>query len=708
MIDPEFASAAEWAQLYRTKAIQVVPACSHVEVKPGTAWKRPLFSSWTEFQEALVPDDKFNEWYGPHGRYVARLQMGTICGRASGGMFVIDLDTYKNPAAAAWWQGLLALHNNNMPLETPEQRTGGGGLQKLFRAPAGWTPPTCKTSVGVDIRGQGGFAMLAPSMHESGRAYEWLDGLSPDEVEIAVAPDWLVAAIDALVVQHGGTTQGRQNPSNGTEKINMPPPAGSFDGFGHQVDGREEYMRDMVWRCVVKWHRACPIRPSEAESQAKAAEEYEIYARRVGPQQPPPPGVTRDQQMEREGRGPTEWWSKWKRAIKQWDGRVRDDAAKPDPHPDNDAGQRGPDYTDEFKAEPKVDPATGQPLPLILTAKEFLAHFIPPDYLVDGMLRKSYLISLTARTGHGKTAVAMALGACVARGTAFHGKQVAQGGVLFFAGENPDDIRARYLAMAQHEGFDPEGIPFHFVDGVININTSLAQIRLEAAKVPALSLIIVDTQAAYFPGDEGNSNEQQGWFARLLRELISLPGKPTVLVNCHPVKNAAQDNLIPMGGSAFLNEVDANLTLWAEDKTCELGPHPDKWRGVTFESMSFELRVVTSDRLKDTKGRHIPSVIAVPITEAGAERRAAVGDEDEKTVLRYMHANKNASFTVIARAVGFVLPDGEPAKAKVQRIIKRLSDSKFVYKYHKSKYRLTKKGCKLIGVKWKDADEDEE
>ena len=127
-----------------------------------------------------------------------------------------------------------------------------------------------------------------------------------------------------------------------------------------------------------------------------------------------------------------------------------------------------------------------------------------------------------------------------------------------------------------------------------------------------LSLVIVDTQAAYFLGDEGNSNEQQGWFARLLRELIKLPGKPLVLVNCHPVKNASQDNLIPMGGSAFLNEVDANLTLWADDKTCSLAPHQDKWRGVAFEGVAFELRTVTCDALKDTKGPWLCRLLPSP------------------------------------------------------------------------------------------------
>ena len=53
----------------------------------------------------------------------------------------------------------MILHDNAMDLETVEQRTGGGGSQKLYRAPPEWTAPTNKTLIGVDIRGQGGSAM---------------------------------------------------------------------------------------------------------------------------------------------------------------------------------------------------------------------------------------------------------------------------------------------------------------------------------------------------------------------------------------------------------------------------------------------------------------------------------------------------------------------------------------------------------------------
>jgi hypothetical protein len=697
MIDPEFASAAEWARLYRAKAIQVVPACSHVEVKPGTAWKRPLFSSWTEFQEALVPDDKFNEWYGPHGQYVARLQMGTICGRASGGTFVVDLDTHKHPTAAAWWQGLLAVHNNGMPLETPEQRTGGGGLQKLFRAPPGWTPPTCKTSIGVDIRGQGGFAMLAPSMHESGRAYEWLEGLSPDEVEIMVAPDWLVAAIDALVAQYGG---------GGSTKSSEPKTASSFssgtyDGFGHQVDGREEYMRDLIWAAVVDWRRECPIKPGEAESHAKMVEKYGVYEQGVSPRVYEA-ALTKTQMLDREGRGPGLFHVKWRAAMKLWDSKVFEEAKQPGKS-DN---YRAHDYTDEFKAEPRVDPATGHPLPLIQTGTDFVGAYRPPDYLIDNLIQKGYLYSLTGPTGHGKTPTAMLMGIRVALGRPFHGRPTTQGSVLFLAGENSDDIRARYVALSDHEKFDIATTPFYFIDGVIDIRAEMPRIEAEAATIPNLSMVIIDTDQAYFLGDEGNSNEQRKWFAKTLRQLLKLPGNPTALVNCHPVKNATQDNLVPLGGSSFLNEVDGNIQCWAEDRTTTIKPHATKWRGTAFESMAFDLKTVTSDRLKDTKGRHISSVMAVEISDEGAARRGAVLEEDDKSVLRMYYRDKNASLASIAKALGWLWPNGAPARNKVQRTVDRLKKSKMLYNYHGEKCRITKKGAKHIGEKWGGEDDE--
>lgn len=67
----------------------------------------------------------------------------------------------------------------------------------------------------------------------------------------------------------------------------------------------------------------------------------------------------------------------------------------------------------------------------------------------------------------------------------------------------------------------------------------------------------------FFPGDDENNNVQAGAYARTLRKFTECEGNPTVLALCHPVKNAASGSLLPRGGSAFLNELDANTTLWS-------------------------------------------------------------------------------------------------------------------------------------------------
>jgi hypothetical protein len=68
------------------------------------------------------------------------------------------------------------------------------------------------------------------------------------------------------------------------------------------------------------------------------------------------------------------------------------------------------------------------------------------------------------------------------------------------------------------------------------------QIDAEAAERGPFSLLIVDTSAAYYTGDDENDNVKLGAHARL-RSFIDLPGGPTVLVTCHPTKNYDIENL---------------------------------------------------------------------------------------------------------------------------------------------------------------------
>jgi AAA domain len=357
----------------------------------------------------------------------------------------------------------------------------------------------------------------------------------------------------------------------------------------------------------------------------------------------------------------------------------------------------GGKYDVKVELPPKLSPAGN----LILTSREFADSLQAPSYVIDGIIQRGFLYSLTARTHHGKTAVIMRAGAAIIRGEDFAGCKTRQGSVLFFAGENPQDIRVRYVSMCDQLGINTDTAPFYFIDGVVDIATNLERIRTEAEAILDLRLIIVDTAAAYFRGDDGNSNAQLGAYARLLRQLTFLPSLPTGIVNCHPIKNALQDNLLPMGGSAFVNEVDGNLTLWAEgsDKTTVLH-WQGKFRGPEFEPVSFNLETISSERVKDAEGRLMPTVMAVHLPENVVERLEAVGEEEENTILRLLHADKNVSFSGLAKRAMFT-------KSKVQRIIKRLRDEKMVRKFRGKKYRVTRKGCVAAGIKTEDDFDDE-
>jgi len=106
----------------------------------------------------------------------------------------------------------------------------------------------------------------------------------------------------------------------------------------------------------------------------------------------------------------------------------------------------------ETKSETKssAEPDAGA---LIISNRKLVANFKPPDYLIEGLLQRRFLYGLTAQTNAGKTTVALRLALHVALGSPLgHGKeerQIEQGKVLFFAGENPDDVTMRWIKLCE-------------------------------------------------------------------------------------------------------------------------------------------------------------------------------------------------------------------------------------------------------------------
>ena len=201
--DPEFADPAQWAAMYRACGWPVVPAWMPAEMKPAERknFKHPKIT-WRHYQTVPIPQADYDAWYASGGRHVSRPNMGTLTGGLRR-LLMIDLDTYKSPKALAWWREVLETENHGIEPETVRQRSGGGGQQLFFQVPADWHCPNAVTDLGVDIRCDGGFAMLPPSLHDSGNSYAWEDGFAPWEVHVDLAGQWLLDAVESLIEAHG-------------------------------------------------------------------------------------------------------------------------------------------------------------------------------------------------------------------------------------------------------------------------------------------------------------------------------------------------------------------------------------------------------------------------------------------------------------------------------------------------------------------------
>jgi RecA-family ATPase len=134
--------------------------------------------------------------------------------------------------------------------------------------------------------------------------------------------------------------------------------------------------------------------------------------------------------------------------------------------------------------------------PRLMGSADFVRDFVPPDYLIAGILQRRFIYAMTGRTGEGKTTVCLRIAAHVAAGMPLGESMVSQGRVLYLAGENPDDIRMRWMVLMEQMGLDENDIAVDFVDGRFSISEIPTHI-LAAAQQHQYVLVIVDTSVAF-------------------------------------------------------------------------------------------------------------------------------------------------------------------------------------------------------------------
>ena len=183
------------ALAYTRLGIRVVP------IKPGH--KYPGIDNW----QNLATDDTdvvTSWWSGDYKSY----GIGIATGRTKHGqIFVVDVDDRDE------YRGSDTLHDleqryGALP-ETVTAITGTGGQHLYFYSPVEVRNDAgSRLGVGLDIRGEGGQVLAAPTTHPNGRQYQWVDGWSPMEKRPANAPQWLLTLLTTqpAMIKPQGTT----------------------------------------------------------------------------------------------------------------------------------------------------------------------------------------------------------------------------------------------------------------------------------------------------------------------------------------------------------------------------------------------------------------------------------------------------------------------------------------------------------------------
>ncbi len=158
---------------------------------------------------------------------------------AVSGYVVLDVDPRHGGVAT-----LEALRRNHGLPRSAQVLTGGGGQHHWFRAPGYLLHNSAGLlGEGLDVRGDGGYVVAPPSVHESGHAYKWLR-------ELEQAADWPAALqADAEKRTNGATATVAAVIPEGKRRSAMLTVAGKLKRAGLTGDEIMPTLRELNLRC---------------------------------------------------------------------------------------------------------------------------------------------------------------------------------------------------------------------------------------------------------------------------------------------------------------------------------------------------------------------------------------------------------------------------------------------------------------------------
>jgi putative DNA primase/helicase len=147
----------------------------------------------------------------------------------------------------------------------------GTGEHLVFKHPGPHIPNDVgsKLGEGLDIRADGGYILVEPSLHPNGQRYAWHDGYSPKDMTHAAAPAWLESRIMTTAHERHASQNGDRTIPEGQRNDTL-----FRDGCAMRERGFEH---EAILAALIVTNEHCchpPLAPDEVEAIAASAAKY--------------------------------------------------------------------------------------------------------------------------------------------------------------------------------------------------------------------------------------------------------------------------------------------------------------------------------------------------------------------------------------------------------------------------------------------------
>jgi hypothetical protein len=240
---------------------------SHLYLAPGEHCQQPGKCPACRWSEKSTTDENIlRKWWSHDWRTKTPAgytqfytpNIGVDCGKSN--ILTLDIDRYKDFCGEI--ENLLPADD----CQTITAISGGGGQHLIFNRQGLHYGNSCRgLPPGIDIRGAGGYFIVPPSLHKSGRRYIWEHGYGPHEIQPLPIPSALRVILDQSLHRFNDYKPlGKPNEKSVARAVSLVEGVLAQARINHH--GQQEYMGGRRWIL-----ERCPFNPAGDPHQENAS-----------------------------------------------------------------------------------------------------------------------------------------------------------------------------------------------------------------------------------------------------------------------------------------------------------------------------------------------------------------------------------------------------------------------------------------------------